>query len=79
MHPAFRVIKLLAAAMAHTQTLSQQAITSTHIATTFAAAESWVPTLDEPLIGKEARAAVLVRQIRPDDIVEHVVLDGGEH
>jgi hypothetical protein len=75
--PGFWVVPLLAPAMANTQAFCHQAIASPDIASTVSATETRVSTFHQALIREQTSPTVLIRQVRPDDIVEHVVFDGG--
>lgn len=72
---AIRVESLLASPVAHTQTFSEKSIASAHVTSPFSAAESGIPTLGQALISEKARSAIFIRKVRPDHIIEHVVLD----
>lgn len=76
MPTSFGMELLLAAAVAYAEAFCDEALTDSHIASAVSSPESRVTPFDESLVSDETGATVLVGQIRPDDVVEHVVFHG---
>jgi hypothetical protein len=79
MRRGFRVIPLLALPMADSQTLSRYTSAGSYIAPDLSSAKSIVAALDQAIVSKQTCSAILVGQVRPDNIIEHVVFEGCYH
>lgn len=70
-----RVVALVTLPMADAHALHKQSIRRPHVAPAVTTAQAGVSSVNEPLVGYETGAAILVRQVRPSDIIENVMLD----
>ena len=68
-------LRPLASTMTDTPTFSSQSITDVDVASAFADAQPGISALDQSTIRDETNAVILVRQIRPDSVIEDMRLD----
>ena len=72
---AYAVAVASAASMRNTPALGGKAVADIDVASSIAVTEARIAALDEPAVCHKANAVPFIRQIRPDRIVEDMVLD----
>lgn len=64
-----------ATSMADAPTFGRESVANIDVASALPRAEAWVATLDEPAVGDKSDTVAFVREVRPYDIVEDMILD----
>lgn len=76
MSPRFGMILLTTSSMTDTDTLRYEGLTGPNVTSSVPLAEARIPSFDKALIRNEPGSSVFIRQIWPDDVVEHVIFNG---